>query len=85
MELIDLKNSILNENEPQNEAVGCFEGNGVALRCVGSLGVCKLNSILIHSLGGPSVICKLQKALLSERTIWNIFSNILNLLACLET
>lgn len=38
-----------------------------------------------HSLGGPWIICKLQKVLLSERTIWNLVSNILNLLANLES
>lgn len=38
-----------------------------------------------HSLGGLSILCKLQKALLSERKIWNLFSNILNLLAYLES
>lgn len=38
-----------------------------------------------RGLRGPSIICKLQKALLSQRTIWNLFSNILNLLAYLES
>lgn len=38
-----------------------------------------------HCLGGSSIICKLQEFLLSERKIWNLFPNIFNLLAYLES
>jgi len=62
VETMDLENNIFIEKKPWNEAAGCCEGNSVAL------GVLRCSSSF-HRPGGNSLACRLQKALLSERTM----------------